>query len=117
MTLRVDVLGLLASQAARLRADTRAVAALAELPARVSGARVAFTDVNGTKGGVDIRCAVTVSLRGRGRLHAEARATTPRQALTGALARLERRLARQQGLDRDLRRRPKKYYAATRARG
>lgn len=114
MTARVEVLGLPPRQAARLRADARIAAALAALPPRVGSARVAFTDVNATKGGVDIRCAITVSLRGRKRLHAEAVATTPRQALDGALTRLERRLSRTQKLERDLGRRPKKYYAAAR---
>jgi ribosome-associated translation inhibitor RaiA len=117
MTARVEVLGLPAWRAARLRADTRVAAALAALPPRVASARVAFTDINAAKGGIDIRCAITVSLRGRRRLHAEAVATTPRQALDGALARLERRLARTQALERDLGRRPKKYYAATRLAG
>ncbi len=83
----------------------------------MSSARVVFTDVNGAKGGLDILCAMTVSLRGRRRLHAEDVATTPRQALDGALAKLERRLVRTQELDRDLGRRPKKYYAAARLAG
>ena len=69
------------------------------------------------KGGVDIRCAITVSLRGRRRLHVEDVATTPRQALDEALAKLERCVLRTEEFDRDSRRRPKKYYAATRLAG
>jgi putative sigma-54 modulation protein len=117
MTARVDVSGLPARRAVRLRADARVAAALAALPRRVSSARVTFTDVNGAKGGVDIRCAITVSLRGRRRLHVEDVATTPRQALDEALAKLERRVLRTEEFDRDSRRRPKKYYAATRLAG
>jgi ribosome-associated translation inhibitor RaiA len=117
MTARVEVIGLPARQAARVRADARVAEALAALPPRVGSARVAFTDVNATKGGIDIRCAITVTLRGRRRLHAEDVATTPRQALDGALVKLERRLVRIQKLDRDLKRRPKKYYAAARLAG
>jgi ribosome-associated translation inhibitor RaiA len=112
---RVEILGLPRADAARLRAATRLTAALAALPARASSARVTFSDDNGPKGGVAVRCAVTVTLKGWGRVHVEDRATTPRLALAGALDRLERRLERRRTLDRDRRRRPKKYYAAARA--
>jgi len=44
-------------------------------------------------------------------------ATTPRQALDEALAKLERRVLRTEEFDRDGRRRPKKYYAAARLAG
>jgi ribosome-associated translation inhibitor RaiA len=113
---RVEVLGLEPRRAAGLRASARVTAALAALPPEVFSARVAFTDENAAKSGLDIRCAVTVSLRGRRHLHMEERATSPRQALDGALAKLERRLERTQTMDRQKRRRPKKYYAAARVR-
>lgn len=116
MSARVEVLGLAPRRAAGLRASTRVTAALAALPPEVSSARVAFTDDNAAKGGLDIRCAITVNLRGRRHLHVEDRATSPRQALDGALAKLERRLGRIQTMDRQKRRRPKKYYAAARVR-
>jgi ribosome-associated translation inhibitor RaiA len=116
MRTRVEVLGLAPRRAAGLRASTRVAAALAELPPEVSSGRVTFSDENATKGGLDVRCAITVSLRGRRRLHVEDRATSPRQALDGALRKLERRLTRTQGMDRQKRRRPKKYYAAARLR-
>ena len=48
---------------------------------------------------------------------ARVEATTPRQALDEALAKLERRVLRTEEFDRDSRRRPKKYYAATRLAG
>jgi ribosome-associated translation inhibitor RaiA len=117
MTARVEVIGLAPARAARLRADVRVAAALAALPPRVTSARVTFTDVNAAKGGPDLRCAISVNLRGRRRLHVSDVATTPRQALDGAVARLERRLARTEKTERDLRRRPKKYYAAARGAG
>jgi ribosome-associated translation inhibitor RaiA len=117
MTTRVEVIGLPAWRAARLRADARVAAALGARPPRVGRARRSFTDVNGAKGGIDIRCAITVSLHGRRRLHAEDVAATPRQALDGALTKLQRRLGRTQALERDLGRRPKKYYAAARLAG
>jgi ribosome-associated translation inhibitor RaiA len=113
MIARVEVRGLPATRSARLRADQR-VAAIAALPPRVTSARVVFSDVNGAKGGLDMRCAITVNLSGRRRLHVEDLATTPRQALDGALAKLDRRMLRTEESDRDSRRRPKKYYAASR---
>lgn len=114
---RVEVLGLPAWKAARLRSDERLGAALAALPARVSSARVVFSDQNAAKGGLDIRCGITVSVRGRGRVHVQDQAATPRRALDGALAKLERRLVRVEQLSRDSRRRPKKYFAAARLLG
>jgi ribosome-associated translation inhibitor RaiA len=117
MMARVDVSGLPAYRAVRLRAEARVAAALAALPPCVTSARVTFTDVNGDKGGVDIRCGITVSLRGRRELHVDDVATTPRQALDGALAKLGRRVLRTEEVDRDNRCRPKKYYAAARLAG
>ncbi|HXD96795.1 MAG TPA: HPF/RaiA family ribosome-associated protein [Candidatus Acidoferrum sp.] len=114
MIARVEVRGLPATRSARLRADQRVAAAIAALPPRVTSARVVFSDVNGAKGGLDMRCAITVNLSGRRRLHVEDLATTPRQALDGALAKLDRRMLRTEESDRDSRRRPKKYYAASR---
>lgn len=112
MTARVQVKGLPDAAAAGRRATARLTAMLA--PHRASSARVIFSDENGPKGGAAVRCAITVSLAGRGREHVEEQATTPRLALDGALARLWRRLERRRGSDRDSRRRPKKYYAAER---
>ena len=114
MMARVEVRGLPTARSARLRADQRVAAAIAALPSRVTSARVVFSDDNGDKGGVDMRCAITVNLRGRRRLHVEDVATRPRQALDGALAKLERRMLRTEESERDSRRRPKKYYAASR---
>ena len=116
MRTHVEVLGLTPRRAAGLRASTRVAAALAGLPPEVSSGRVTFADENAAKGGLDVRCAITVSLRGRRRLHVEDHATSPRQALDGALTKLERRLTRTRGIDRQKRRRPKKYYAAARLR-
>jgi ribosome-associated translation inhibitor RaiA len=117
MIARVDVSGLPPRRAVGLRASTRVAKALAALPARIISARVVFRDENAAKGGLDIRCAITVSLAGRGRIHVAHVATTPRQALDEALAKLERRLARTQKQDRDSARRPKKYHVAARLAG
>jgi ribosome-associated translation inhibitor RaiA len=79
---------------------------------RATSARVAFTDENGPKGGVDTRCAVTVDIPGRPAIHANAQAENPRLALDGALAALERELIRERQRRRDAARRPKKYFVA-----
>ena len=115
MTPLVEVIGLPQAAAMRQRASARLADALAAHAVRASRARLTFTDQNGPKGGVAVRCGVTVSLAGWGRLHVEDEATTPSLALTGALAKLERRLLRRRQLVRDSRRRPKKYFAAARA--
>jgi ribosome-associated translation inhibitor RaiA len=113
---QVEILGLPTREAERLRADPRLAAALAALPPGASSARVAFADDNGPKGGPAMRCALTLRMPPRRRIHVEARAVTPRLALDRALDRMERRLARSAEIIRESRRRPKKYYAAERAR-
>ena len=113
---RVDVVGLAEPTARRLRAAARVTEVLAVMSRRAVSARLTFTDQNGPTGGPAVRCAATVTVAGWGPLHVEDLATTPALALTGTLARLERRLARRRELDREGRRRPKKYYAAARAR-
>ena len=115
MTPRVEVIGLPQAAATRQRAAARLTRALSAHSVRASSARLRFTDQNGPKGGAAVRCGVTVSLPGWGRLHVEDEATTPGLALTGALGKLERRLLRRQTTVRDSRRRPKKYFAAARA--
>jgi ribosome-associated translation inhibitor RaiA len=77
-------------------------------------ARIAFSDENGPKGGVDIRCTLTLEVPRRQALHVEHVADTPRRAFDVAFAGLERRLARELKQARDQRRRPKKYFAAKR---
>ena len=113
---RLEIVGLSTAERARLRSTRRLAAALARLPARASSARMAFTDDNGPKGGPAMRCALTVHIPPRRRIHVEARGVSTRLALDSALDRLERRFARSEETIRESRRRPKKYYAAERAR-
>ncbi len=84
------------------------------LPQPPIAVRVGFKDENGPKGGVDIRCALTVEVPRRGALHAADVAATPRRAFDLAFAALERRALREIDRARDGRRRPKKYFAARR---
>jgi len=81
---------------------------------RPTVARVAFSDENGPKGGVDIRCAVTVEVPRRPALHASHVAGTARQAFDGALEALGRELKNDRQRRRDAARHPKKYFVAHR---
>ena len=87
-------------------------------PARVLpaplGAQVRFLDDNGPKGGVDIRCAVTVRVPYRPSLRVEHMGETARHAFDQALDVLGRQIERDGARAREVRRRPKKYYAARR---
>ncbi len=80
----------------------------------VSG-RVTFFDDNGPKGGRAMRCALTVRLPYRPNLRVERTAETARLAFDAAFGVLERRLERYRERDRDSKRHPKKYFAASRA--
>ncbi|MBI1962987.1 MAG: HPF/RaiA family ribosome-associated protein [Candidatus Rokubacteria bacterium] len=106
-----------ASQAPELRGPVAAAvgAVLDALPVRPTSVRATFTDENGPKGGRAIRCALEVRLPRRPAVHVEALATTARLAFDGALAKLERQLGRVRDTVRELKRRPKKYFAARRA--
>lgn len=82
--------------------------------AKPTAMRVGFQDENGPKGGIDIRCALTLELPRRPTLHAEDVAATPRLAFDAAFESLERRMERERTQARDRRRRPKKYFVAKR---
>jgi len=78
----------------------------------ISG-RVAFTDEDGPKGGVALRCALTIELPRRPTTHANGLGQTPRLAFDAAYEVLEQELSRERGRRRDVARRPKKYFAAS----
>lgn len=73
---------------------SRLTETLARIQVQPVTAHVSFADLNGPKGGVDIRCAVRVDLPGQPPVLAEAFATTPRLAFDESYARLVRRLER-----------------------
>src|SRR5262245_37188137 len=90
---------------------TRQLAATVEnLRPRPMAAEVGFGDENGPKGGIAIRCALTLRLPRRPALHVDHLAETSRLAFDGGLDRLSRQLGRDRGRERERRRRPKKYY-------
>jgi ribosome-associated translation inhibitor RaiA len=98
-----------------LREHVEAKLAAAVRGRRPTAVRVAFSDENGPKGGVDIRCAITVDLPRRPPVHAGAVAESPRLAFDGAVAALAATLRRQRTRRRDAARRPKKYFVAHQA--
>ena len=97
--------------------ESRLGKAVGHVPARPTSALVNFIDVNGPKGGVDIRCAVTLRLPPRKEVHVEAMGSTPVLAFNAAADVLDRRLQRQVGREVAARRRPKKYFVAKQING
>jgi ribosome-associated translation inhibitor RaiA len=100
----------LRARVTRLMRDT-----LAPLSVRPVKSQVSFFDDNGPKGGVAMRCALTVRLPYRPTLRIERSAVTSRLAFDAALPVLERQLERYRVRERNSKRHPKKYFAARRA--
>jgi ribosome-associated translation inhibitor RaiA len=103
-----------ASAATRARVIADLKTALATLVVEPTAVHATFTDENGPKGGRAIRCALEVKQPRTPIVHVATVATTSRLAFDGALARLERAVARRRETARDAKRRPKKYFAARR---
>src|SRR4029453_9692095 len=106
--------GSTAGRAIRARGVAGLADVMATLPAKPTSTRVAFTDENGPKGGIAIRCALEIRLPRRPMVHVEDQASTPRLAFELGLAKLERRLRRMRKIERDSNRRPRKSHAARR---
>ena len=66
--MRIDIEGLDGDSALRARIERRVGKALDRVKPAPTTALVTFTDVNGPKGGVDNRCAVTVRIPRRTRV-------------------------------------------------
>ncbi|MBI1847844.1 MAG: HPF/RaiA family ribosome-associated protein [Candidatus Rokubacteria bacterium] len=98
----------------RERITTRLTRALARLASRPLVTHVRFADVNGPKGGVDIRCGVVVEVPHQPSVRVESVASTPRLAFDRSCDRLIRHLERARGRWRQDHRHPKKYYVARR---
>ncbi len=95
--------------------EQKLTAAIGRGRIRPTSSRVVFTDDNGPKGGVDMRCTVTVEIPRRPGVHASAIAESARLAFDGALEALGRELVRDRQRRRDMARRPKKYFVAQQA--
>jgi hypothetical protein len=113
----ITVKGLGADQAFRAFVVGRMRAALERARVRAPSSTVVFTDENGPKGGIGIRCALVVGMPPRGTVKIEHRAATPQLAFDASFDALERQLEARRDRTRELSRRPKKYYVAQRLLG
>lgn len=110
----IDIQGVERDRALRARAIKVIGAALESIRQAPVRAKITFFDDNGPKGGLGKRCAVDVRLPYRPAIRVEQIAQTSRLAFDGAFSALERQLERYRERDRDIKRRPKKYFVAKR---
>ena len=96
------------------RVSAHVGAAIASLRVAPVSAKVTFFDDNGPKGGLGMRCALDVRVPYRPAIRIERVAVTRRLAFDQAFATLGRQLERYRERDRDIKRRPKKYFVAKR---
>jgi ribosome-associated translation inhibitor RaiA len=108
----IDIRGVKKDTVLRARAAKVVGAALEPIKLAPIRAKVTFFDDNGPKGGRGMRCAVDVRLPYRPPIRVEQVAETSRLAFDGAFAALERQVERYRERDRDIKRRPKKYFVA-----
>jgi len=113
----IQISGIARNPALRARVARLMRETLASLSVRPVRGQVAFFDDNGPKGGVAMRCALTVRLPRRPTVRIERSALTSRLAFDAALPVLERQIERYRERERNSKRHPKKYFAARRARG
>jgi hypothetical protein len=112
MTLEIE--GLRTDPRFRRTVARKLTATVEKVAVPPTAARVDFTDENGPKGGIHIRCGITLDLPRRPAVHVGHLAPTPVLAFAGALDSLELALARRRARERAMARRPKKYFAARR---
>ena len=110
----IEIRGIPKERALSGRISKQMTGVLSELRVKPVTAQVTFFDENGPKGGVAIRCALTVRLPYRPTVRVEHVGETPRLAFDGGFEALKRQLVRYQERQRERLRRPKKYYAAKR---
>lgn len=110
----IEIQGMEKDRALRARAAKLVAAALEPIKLAPIRAKITFFDDNGPKGGRGMRCAVDVRLPYRPAIRVEQVAETSRLAFDGAFGALERQLERYRVRDRDIKRRPKKYFVAKR---
>jgi ribosome-associated translation inhibitor RaiA len=110
----VVIEGLGDDRALRTLIAGKVTSTLTRLRVPATGVRVQFSDENGSKGGIDARCSVTVDVPHRPELHADTVAADPRLAFEEAFAAVERQIEKDRERGRVGRRHPKKYYLAKR---
>jgi ribosome-associated translation inhibitor RaiA len=114
--MEIEIRGIPGDPALQAHVRVQLTRTLERLSTKPTAADIGFTDENGPKGGVDIRCALTLHVPRRRTLHVDHVAETARLAFDGGFERLERQLGRERARARVQRRRPKKYYMAKRLR-
>lgn len=110
----LDVSGLPIAPSVRSRVDRRIRRALVGVQSTPINVHVSFADVNGPKGGADIRCAIDVRIPRTAPIHAEAFAGRDFTAFDRSVAVITRRIAQRLRRRQEGQRRPKKYYVAKR---
>lgn len=101
-------------RAPRAYVTSRMKKLLQRLPRGPVTACVRFADVNGPKGGVDIRCGIVVTAPGTPPMEVACPGANARLAFDASFDRVQRRTEEPRRRWRDWQRRPKKYFAARR---
>src|ERR1700674_6053141 len=110
----IEIRGIKKDTTLGIHVSTRMAAVLGSLRVAPVRAKVTFFDDNGPKGGIAMRCAIDLRVPYRPPIRVEHVAATSRLAFDGAFATLERQIERYRERERDIRRRPKKYFVAKR---
>jgi ribosome-associated translation inhibitor RaiA len=110
----IDIVGLTIAPTLRARIVQQMRRVLVGVQTRPVHVRVGFADVNGPKGGLDVRCAIDVKIPRTAPLHAEETATCDTGAFDLSSAAISRQIERQLERRQNSGRHPKKYYAARR---
>jgi hypothetical protein len=110
----IEITGLPIAPSLRTRILQRMRRALVGVATSPIHVHVRFADVNGPKGGLDVRCAIDVRIPKTAALHAEGLAARDVTAFDRGAAVVARRLAQRLLRRQESARRPKKYYAARR---
>jgi ribosome hibernation promoting factor len=110
----IEIAGLAIAPTLRTRIVQRIRRALFGVQTSPVHVHVTFSDVNGPKGGLDVRCAIDVKIPQMPPLHAEEAAERDVTAFDRSAAMISRRIAEQLERRQESARRPKKYYAARR---
>ena len=110
----IEIAGLAIAPTLRARIVQQIRHALVGVQTSPVHVRITFADVNGPKGGLDVRCAIDVKIPRTAPLHAEETAVSDVNAFDLSEAAISRQIARQLERRQESGRHPKKYYAARR---
>jgi len=110
----IEIVGLAIAPTFRARIVRQIQHALVGVQTSPVHVRVSFADVNGPKGGLDVRCAIDVKIPRTAPLHAEETAASDVTAFDLSEAAISRRISRQLERRQESGRHPKKYYASRR---